>query len=75
VVVEDLGSRNGVRVDGDRVEGQQLVVGNHRIHVGERELLLEHLEAAPRASFIRDKKTAPEPYAAVSDANGDAEIG
>jgi pSer/pThr/pTyr-binding forkhead associated (FHA) protein len=40
VVIEDLGSRNGVYVDGDRVSSSRLVVGGESIRVGATDLRL-----------------------------------
>jgi hypothetical protein len=40
VEIEDLGSRNGVRVNGQRVEGKRVLAHGDRITIGSQELLL-----------------------------------
>jgi Inner membrane component of T3SS, cytoplasmic domain len=42
VVVRDLGSKNGVRVDTERVEGSRRVVHGQTIALGELALVLSH---------------------------------
>ncbi len=62
VTVEDLGSRNGVVVNGERIAGQRPVHAGDRILIGSQELtLLEGRESAGRetASLQMGKKTLP----------------
>lgn len=40
VVVEDLGSRNGVTVNGKKIEGQQLCIDGDRVTIGSQEMLI-----------------------------------
>lgn len=42
VIVKDLGSKNGVRVDGERVEGTRRVMHGQSIALGELVLVLSH---------------------------------
>jgi predicted component of type VI protein secretion system len=62
VTVEDLGSRNGVVVNGDRIGGVRLVTPGDRILIGSQELtLLEGRDSAGRetASLQMGKRTLP----------------
>jgi len=62
VTVEDLGSRNGVVVNGDRIAGVRLVTPGDRILIGSQELtLLEGRDSAGRetASVQMGKRTLP----------------
>jgi predicted component of type VI protein secretion system len=62
VTVEDLGSRNGVVVNGDRIAGVRLVTPGDKIVIGSQELtLLEGRDSAGRetASLQMGKRTLP----------------
>jgi len=62
VTVEDLGSRNGVVINGDRIGGARLVAPGDKILIGSQELtLLEGRESAGRetASLQMGKRTLP----------------
>jgi hypothetical protein len=62
VTVEDLGSRNGVVVNGDRIAGVRAVTPGDRILIGSQELtLLEGRDSAGRetASVQMGKRTLP----------------
>jgi predicted component of type VI protein secretion system len=62
VTVEDLGSRNGVVVNGDRIAGVRLVSPGDKILIGSQELtLLEGRDSAGRetASLQMGKRTLP----------------
>ncbi len=57
VEVEDLDSRNGVRVNGNRIEGPTQVKHGDRIYIGSHELLLKDISVAERAVKAKDMRT------------------
>lgn len=57
VEVEDLDSRNGVRVNGTRIEGPTQVKHGDRIYIGSHELLLKDISVAERAIKAKDMRT------------------
>src|SRR5580700_11270934 len=62
VTVEDLGSRNGVVVNGERIAGVRLVSAGDKILIGSQELtVLEGRDSAGRetASLQMGKRTLP----------------
>jgi predicted component of type VI protein secretion system len=75
VTVEDLGSRNGVVVNGDRIAGVRMVTPGDRILIGSQELtLLEGRDSAGRetASLQMGKRTLPKfPAASELMASGE----
>ena len=50
VVVRDLGSKNGVRVDGARIDGSLLLIGEHTIQVGKTKLRIAPAADIPPVS-------------------------
>jgi len=57
VEVEDLDSRNGVRVNGTRIDGPVQVKHGDRIYIGSHELLLKDISIAERAVKAKDMRT------------------
>jgi pSer/pThr/pTyr-binding forkhead associated (FHA) protein len=57
VEVEDLDSRNGVRVNGTRIDGPTQVRHGDRIYIGSHELLLKDISVAERAVKAKDMRT------------------
>jgi hypothetical protein len=53
VVLEDLGSRNGVRVNGARIEGERPLVHGDRITIGSQELLMLKKRDVPTDTQIQ----------------------
>jgi pSer/pThr/pTyr-binding forkhead associated (FHA) protein len=52
IVIEDLGSRNGVLVDGRRLTRSELLIGRHDVSIGETSFALEPLDESLEASRI-----------------------
>jgi pSer/pThr/pTyr-binding forkhead associated (FHA) protein len=58
VVIEDLGSKGGIYVDGERIEQSRLLVGGERIRLGHTELaLLRANEDEASAKVTLEEKT------------------
>jgi pSer/pThr/pTyr-binding forkhead associated (FHA) protein len=58
VVIEDLGSKGGVYVDGHRIEKSRLLGGGERIRLGHTELVLLHAnEEEAKSRITVDEKT------------------
>ena len=53
VLIEDLGSRNGVRVNATRVEGKRPLVHGDRITIGNQELLLLKKRDVPTDTHVQ----------------------
>lgn len=64
VVVEDLQSRNGVLVNGERIQGQQLLEVNDRILIGTQELALL---SVPESNEVRARSKVTMPKVPVAD--------
>jgi len=66
VLLEDLGSFNGVRINGARIEGMAAVNTGDRVHIGDYELAIDddsvHLTERSR-SPTRELERRPEPVA------------
>jgi hypothetical protein len=67
-IIEDLGSRNGVRVNGQRVKGTQKLKDGDRIRIGTQELVFCRFEPAAQQSpakttgFLRHCSSCRLPY-------------
>ncbi|MFO0658961.1 MAG: FHA domain-containing protein [Polyangiaceae bacterium] len=61
VTIEDLGSRNGVLVDGGRIEGKKRIRHAQKITIGSQEMVL--LDATERASAERNQTAVDATYA------------
>ncbi len=66
VVIEDLGSANGVMVDGRLISGERMLLGGERIRIGQNEMVLHAgsaSEAPPihRQSAITQDSSSPPP--------------
>jgi len=76
VVVEDLGSANGVFVDGIRVHGSQKLALRQRIQIGASELVLSQSSVERRARETTRGRgllaTVPERMPPVSESSGDS---
>jgi pSer/pThr/pTyr-binding forkhead associated (FHA) protein len=57
VVVEDLGSKGGVFVDGQRVKDGRLLLGGERLRVGHTEIALLRPAEDRRTAELFDEKT------------------
>ncbi len=77
VLIEDLGSYNGIRVNGDRISGQVQVADGDLIQIGDYDLALQAEqvdtgplgESGPRASSaqkLAETRKMPDPYAATA---------
>ncbi|HEX3774928.1 MAG TPA: FHA domain-containing protein [Polyangiaceae bacterium] len=53
VVVADLGSRNGVRVNGDRVEGKRRLAHGDQIAIGSQEMVMMSRRDVPADTLIQ----------------------
>src|SRR5262249_15270892 len=67
VYIEDLGSYNGIRINGNRVAGKSAVAEGDRIQIGDYQLALraDRAQTAAREPFM-DAKTQPEVDHAVT---------
>ena len=72
-VLEDLGSRNGCRVNGAPLRGRHLLVAGDRIRVGKHEFVFG--EFAPAASTSREKATGSLVFCAGCDCPYPGEMG
>ncbi len=65
--VEDLGSTNGVRVNGQRIEGPRLLANGDLIAICEQELRVEFMNAAPPLAAILPSAAANPPPAVAGE--------
>jgi hypothetical protein len=72
-ILEDLGSRNGCRVNGAPLRGRHLLVAGDRIRVGKHEFVFG--EFAPAASTSREKATGSLVFCAGCDSPYPDEMG
>jgi len=61
VVVEDLGSYNGIRINGDKIAGQVPVHGGDLIQIGDYDLAVQEEGAAAQAGAPQGQHTTPPP--------------
>lgn len=59
VLIEDLGSYNGIRINGDRISGQVQVADGDLIQIGDYDLALQAEEAAGLPTMPLDTGSAP----------------
>jgi hypothetical protein len=68
VVVRDLGSRNGVKVNGQQVQGEQVLNDGDRIRIGNQEVVFSRVVAAKRpgrpTGSLRHCRKCQTPYVA-----------
>lgn len=61
VLIEDLGSYNGIRINGDRISGQVQVADGDLIQIGDYDLALQAEEGAKQAAPTVPLDTTPAP--------------
>jgi hypothetical protein len=72
-VIEDLGSRNGCRVNGLPVQGQQTLSAGDRIRIGKHELVFSEVNTA--APVSRERQTGSLVFCASCDTVYSGEMG
>jgi len=74
IVIRDLGSMNGVRVDGQRVHKQAILAFGQTVSIGDCDYTLQYKEAESESadrSVIADKAASPRPKTPKSMAASD----
>lgn len=72
-IIEDLGSRNGCRVNGAAVQGQQTLSAGDRIRIGKHELVFSEVTTATPVS--RERQTGSLVFCASCDTVYSGEMG
>jgi pSer/pThr/pTyr-binding forkhead associated (FHA) protein/TolA-binding protein len=73
VVVEDLGSSNGTRINGERISGQSSVKDGDLIQIGDYDLAVQSEAAAAAGPPTARMRPAPSPKDEPSDPDGGSE--